>query len=265
MCQSDIIQHTILGLGSEYESFIIVVTHFSGQITFDELRAKLLVHEQRILYLRDGDEGLAQHQAFAAGTAPTANPSSSTSAHQSQRGQQPQRNSNNNNQQQGGRGSHIRGRGSRNRGRGTPKATTAGQHASTSAQSSGTSSVEGVFGSAPLPIVCQICFHPGHSAIACSSCYNQASIPAFAAHPTGEHNESLWYLDSGASAHMTSNEGILTHKIPYSGPLHVTVANGTTLPVQHLGQVSLQSLSRPLTLKNVLHVPNITQVPLVLY
>ncbi|CAH9130987.1 unnamed protein product [Cuscuta epithymum] len=71
---------------------------------------------------------------------------------------------------------------------------------------SGFPSVENSFQSPPPPVVCQICFSPGHSALSCSRFVNQ-NTPALAALPTGESNDSVWYPDSGASAHMTPSEG----------------------------------------------------------
>lgn len=75
--------------------------------------------------------------------------------------------------------------------------------------------------------MCQICYHPGHSAQTSPSRYAPQSTPALVAMPTGETNESLWYPGSGASSHMTNNEGILSSKSTYNGPMHVTLANGT--------------------------------------
>ncbi|CAH9072266.1 unnamed protein product, partial [Cuscuta europaea] len=56
---------------------------------------------------------------------------------------------------------------------------------------------------------------------------------------------------------MTSNEGILQNKSIYSGPLKITVANGSSLPVMTVGELHLSTLPRPLHLKSVYHVPNL--------
>ncbi|XP_056683367.1 uncharacterized protein [Spinacia oleracea] len=69
----------------------------------------------------------------------------------------------------------------------------------------GNYNVEGVFGPSPTNIVCQICFHPGHSAVACPSRYSQNSNAALASLPAGEHNETTWFPDSGASSHITND------------------------------------------------------------
>ncbi|CAH9066660.1 unnamed protein product [Cuscuta europaea] len=66
--------------------------------------------------------------------------------------------------------------------------------------------VDNTYSHAPAPVVCQICFSPGHSTLICPR-FVGTSTPALAALPTGEHNASMWYPDSGASAHMTPHEG----------------------------------------------------------
>ncbi|CAH9089018.1 unnamed protein product [Cuscuta europaea] len=72
--------------------------------------------------------------------------------------------------------------------------------------SAGTSLFENNFGSVPPPIVYQICHSPGHSAVNSPSRFGQPSAPALAV-PTRESSSIVWYPDSGASAHITPNEG----------------------------------------------------------
>ncbi|CAH9108043.1 unnamed protein product [Cuscuta epithymum] len=49
----------------------------------------------------------------------------------------------------------------------------------------GFSSAEGVLGSVPSMVVCQICFSARHSALHCPSCFSQPSAPALVA-PSGK-------------------------------------------------------------------------------
>ncbi|CAH9098263.1 unnamed protein product [Cuscuta epithymum] len=70
--------------------------------------------------------------------------------------------------------------------------------------SAGSSSVEG--NSVPPPIVCQICYAPGHPASTCLSCFVQPAAPALAT-TAPETSYIVWYPDSGASAHMTPHAG----------------------------------------------------------
>ncbi|CAH9094748.1 unnamed protein product, partial [Cuscuta europaea] len=79
----------------------------------------------------------------------------------------------------------------------------------------------GILGSVPHPVVCQICFSAGHSAVTCPSRFTQPSSPALFTSP-GESNSALWYPDSGASAHMTAPEasGAILLQASSSGPLY---------------------------------------------
>jgi hypothetical protein len=47
----------------------------------------------------------------------------------------------------------------------------------------------------------------------------------------GSFNGSNWTMDSGATSHMVSDPGILSPPIQTSSPSHVTVGNGSTLPI----------------------------------
>lgn len=65
-----------------------------------------------------------------------------------------------------------------------------------------------------------------------------------------------WIMDSGASSHMSSTDGILISRSP---SLHssITVGNGTTIPVTSRGHTVLPTASSNFTLKDVLVVPSI--------
>ena len=63
-------------------------------------------------------------------------------------------------------------------------------------------------------------------------------------------------MDSGASSHMASNPGILSTYTP-SNAHTITVGNGASLPISHIGSHTLPSLSQPLYLNHVLVVPHI--------
>ena len=61
-----------------------------------------------------------------------------------------------------------------------------------------------------------------------------------------------WIVDTGASNHMTHNPHLLSHLTSLAKPTFVTLPNGTSKPVFHIGQVRL---TPTLTLDKVLHVP----------
>ncbi|KAL9261897.1 hypothetical protein AKJ16_DCAP25177 [Drosera capensis] len=60
---TDLIEHTLMGLGTEFESLITVLMNAPIAPSFDEIRSKLLLHEQRLKFLSSTD--VPQHQAFA--------------------------------------------------------------------------------------------------------------------------------------------------------------------------------------------------------
>ncbi|KAL9251324.1 Retrovirus-related Pol polyprotein from transposon RE1-like protein [Drosera capensis] len=61
---ADLIKHTLMGLGTEYKSLIAMFMNASITPSFDDIRSKLLLHEQRLKLLSSAY--LPQHQAFAA-------------------------------------------------------------------------------------------------------------------------------------------------------------------------------------------------------
>ncbi|XP_075085175.1 uncharacterized protein LOC107770174 [Nicotiana tabacum] len=219
-----------IGLGREYDTLVGIITHYSGQLSLEELRTKLLLHDQRLQRLKELDL-VVSHQAFAA---QNVSPNSSfVSGNQSI--------------SQGGRGrgrsysSRGRGRGGRGRGffggRGQSKQVSSpnnfsrngfhGQsssgigsnsHVSYHSQStSSTSPSAEVLGAHPSSTICQICGSPGHSALQCTNRFNHAFVAndlpkSFATMSFGETNDATWYFDSAASAHMTPSEGLFKRK-----------------------------------------------------
>ncbi|CAH9070102.1 unnamed protein product [Cuscuta epithymum] len=224
---SDLLHYTLYGLGPGYESLVGPLTLFPEGLTFDKLCTKLVHQEARLQYQQSLDLSIGA-PAFSAQSSSEGAPAVAHAAGHQQ-------------QNRGGRGGR-RGRG-RGRGRGRyhqqpsifgqpppgygQQPPAPGQHSQQFGQrppfqqqhSSGRGqqynnlmgqpgfpSFENNFGSVPPPVVCQICHSPGHSAVSCSSRFLQSNTPALAV-PTGESTPAVWYPDSGASAHMTANEG----------------------------------------------------------
>ncbi|KAL5834541.1 hypothetical protein ACOSQ4_014038 [Xanthoceras sorbifolium] len=74
--------------------------------------------------------------------------------------------------------------------------------------------------------------------------------------------DPAWYMDSGATNHVTSSLGNLSIQSYYNGNERLTVGNGQQLPIAHIGSSYIVSHTQPasiLQLKDVLHVPNITK------
>ncbi|KAL4346923.1 hypothetical protein GQ457_17G006470 [Hibiscus cannabinus] len=67
--------------------------------------------------------------------------------------------------------------------------------------------------------------------------------------------DTAWFPDSGATAHLTPDLGKFITASPYTGSGKITVANGMVVPNSHIGRSSLATDSRSLFLSNLLHVP----------
>lgn len=73
---------------------------------------------------------------------------------------------------------------------------------------------------------------------------------------TGQYDRDAWYLDSGATAHMTKNADLVV-EMRASSSGTVTVANQTELKVEGEGVVKLKTLKSNVSVSQVLVVPEI--------
>ncbi|KAG9444821.1 hypothetical protein H6P81_016161 [Aristolochia fimbriata] len=148
-----------------------------------------------------------------------------------------------------GRGRHSRGRG-QNSGRGFER----------NQQDQSDSS------NRPL---CQICNKRGHTAIQCHNRFNLSYQPSAPpeAHSAQLDNssDSVWYIDYGASHHISSDASLLTDSGSYNGPDQVMLSNRSGLPISAIGTLNLTPslplqgvLSVPSSLKNLLSVSKLT-------
>ena len=71
------------------------------------------------------------------------------------------------------------------------------------------------------------------------------------------NNQDPWLADSSTSDHLTANLNNLSIQSQYKGPKQVTVGNGQSLPINHIGNTTLHTKYHNFVLKNVLHVPRI--------
>ena len=72
------------------------------------------------------------------------------------------------------------------------------------------------------------------------------------------NNQDPWLADSSTFDHLISNLNNLSVQSQYKGPDQVTVGNGQSLPINHIGNATLHTKYHDFTLKNVLHVPRIS-------
>ncbi|KAG6763450.1 hypothetical protein POTOM_030866 [Populus tomentosa] len=69
--------------------------------------------------------------------------------------------------------------------------------------------------------------------------------------------DTQWYMDTGATSHMTANGGNLTSYLNMSNNRNITVGNGHTIPIIGYGHALLPESKHPFTLNNVLHAPKL--------
>ncbi|RVW93117.1 Retrovirus-related Pol polyprotein from transposon RE2 [Vitis vinifera] len=83
--------------------------------------------------------------------------------------------------------------------------------------------------------VCQICGKSGHTAIDCFHRFDYSyqgrfplqDLAAMVAETNATFDHQVWYMDSGANAHITSYATNLTHQQPFRESETVTVGNGS--------------------------------------
>uniref|UniRef100_A0A803Q3J9 Integrase catalytic domain-containing protein n=1 Tax=Cannabis sativa TaxID=3483 RepID=A0A803Q3J9_CANSA len=222
----DLALYILGGLGSEYESIVVSLTSRSEPLTLQELQFMLHSHEVRLQQL--SAIALQNVQANLA-------------------------NLSLNNGNRGGRGYRGAYRGGR-----------------------GQSTNRGGRGNRPT---CQLCGRPGHTV---QKCYHRFDITFTGTQTnTGSNSNSpsenyqanisesaiteestgTWYLDTGATNHLTVDAQQLTTSADYKGKAKVVVGNGASIPILHVGSnsISTHSPNKSLLLKDILHVPSITQ------
>ena len=71
--------------------------------------------------------------------------------------------------------------------------------------------------------------------------------------------DEQYYMDTGATSHMTRSQGNLFYYSSFKHPLNnaIFVGNGHMISVQGHGNISFTSSPNTLTLKNVLHAPQV--------
>lgn len=70
---------------------------------------------------------------------------------------------------------------------------------------------------------------------------------------------NIWYLDFGATNHVTANLGNLSLHSDYSSNDSVAVGNGKGLPISHIGSTTFTHDSKILHFKDSLHVSSISK------
>lgn len=90
----------------------------------------------------------------------------------------------------------------------------------------------------------------------CSPIIDANLAHAFTTNCNVHNNSSDWYVDFGASTHMTPSASNLTASTPYNGNEHVTFGNVNILNISRTGNASLTNV---INLADVLVVPKHTK------
>ncbi|KAI0519459.1 hypothetical protein KFK09_006907 [Dendrobium nobile] len=219
----DIILYTLNGLQATYQSFKVLIHNQLQPIYLDDFYALLCSEELHI-----SSNNSREHSV----TPITDSNYALTATRGTARG----------------RASYYRGRQSSRRGDGCGGRSTTRRYGSARG------------GRITRPLInCQIYGKPGHSAINCwyrhDSSYNSTPQAYVATYTT---QNADWFIDSGATEHLTTNQAQLQNIQPYNGSSLVQVENGQQLPIAHTGQGLLPTPSRKLQLPKILHVPNLS-------
>jgi len=68
-----------------------------------------------------------------------------------------------------------------------------------------------------------------------------------------------WYMDTGATSHMTSSQGNLPSYFNLSKNNGIIVENGQSIPIRGFDSANLSPPHPPLVLKNAFHAPNLIE------
>jgi hypothetical protein len=238
--------HIILdGLPTEFYPFCLAMRTRNEPITFKELLVLMLVEEKSLKHNTDSSKE-SMHLAML-GTGPKPNTVTHTSPAvpfnpQSNRGGR------------GGRYNNYRGgRGGKNfnnnNNRGGFSFSPSSSHPNNQFSSSRPS--------------CQIYYKMGHTAL---NCYHRMDFAFQGKHPptklaamafsSNASSSNCWILDIGATDHFTPDLANIQQAKEYNGNDGVTVGNGQTLPISHIGNAQLRASKHILHLRHALRVPN---------
>lgn len=124
-------------------------------------------------------------------------------------------------------------------------------------------------------LLCQLCGKAGHVALKCfkrfdvhytsptDSTTTPQGLVADCGAQGGAVEDQTWYMDSGATNHITNELANLSINSDYHGSEGVMVGNGNRLPILSIGSSSIHvfdsSFRSSLALNNMLYVPDITK------
>ncbi|CAL9005508.1 unnamed protein product [Prunus brigantina] len=276
LTDSDLVAYILAGLPEEYDSFVTSIETRSNLVSSDELHGFLLGREAAILHRKTRSSLPVTHEPFHAYAAFPHHRGRGSHVHSKHRGPGQGQSSFGPPQFQAQFQSRPMNSGSHGL---LPTPPVSWQQNSTFGSSSRAPSPFSHGGSSSNShssshsshgvIVCQFCDKRGHDAATCrklgrllnqtSSSQSSSPYSGYYVHPQSQSPSASWIMDTGATAHVTADNSHLQNSVPYSGSNSLQVGDGNCLPISHIGSSVITTPSADFSLRNILHVPHITQ------
>ncbi|OIT18955.1 hypothetical protein A4A49_65798, partial [Nicotiana attenuata] len=110
-----------------------------------------------------------------------------------------------------------------------------------------------------VTLYCQLCYQPYHTARDCPSLNSKAFVSDISSnYSCSSPGDASWFVNSGASSHMTPNASNLSSITPYNGSDRVVVGNGTQLPISYIGHGIFSTSDSRFSLRDILVVPHLS-------
>jgi histone deacetylase 1/2 len=108
-------------------------------------------------------------------------------------------------------------------------------------------------------ITCQLCSKDGHTVLKCYKRFDASFTgppqKSASSTMTSYGVDTNWYVDSGATDHVTSELEKLTVRDKYGGHDQVHSASGSGMEIDHIGSSILRTPTSNIHLHKILHVP----------
>jgi hypothetical protein len=107
------------------------------------------------------------------------------------------------------------------------------------------------------PVICQVCGKKNHTAAECWHRFHESyTLDQKFAHAASSscNVDTNWYIDSGATDHITGELEKLTVRNKYQGGDLIHMASGAGMDITHIGHAVINTPHRPIQLNNIFYV-----------